>query len=603
MASSFNVRSGLEKEWPFRRTSVCLFVLVLFFYIFTIGSYLHTGIAPLENRVNYHKPFLSYVLGKNLDELVIVCGTSSWLALSLSTRLKILAPVSYLGFVVFATLYNQVVLDVAILSSFPVMLFFLIYNHFKATKILQISKDLISKYLAILFTALAIASLAISSTPLFSIHANQIRVNDYAYDIFLLFGGLSPFLILFLILGSSTRLLLRRFSDKVLRTENTDSFTESNKVPRTIPHLLLIMLISIALTLVPHYPTINHDNQLVSADSGDYVVMLRHMTDSKDYSEFFHQAFVVTQNGDRPLFLVFWYGIAKIVPATPSFISDHLSMILSPALVLSVFLLTRELTSNSKISLLASFITAVSFQTLISIYAGFYANSFALVIGYLSLAFMIRFLKRGGRSNFAAYLTLMVIFVLAHVYTWTILTLVTSIFLVIMYKLNHYERKRIIYQSLVVLLTIVIDLSRTALTNAHGGLSNDVSIASAAAGFSQLSQVWFNLTDTMQNYGGGQFGNFLVLGLALFWLLRANLRQPTSIFLAVFLAIGTLPLLFGNELIQFRVFYDIPFQIPAAIGLIHLERKIGWYVMPPVCIWLLAISLRMVTNFYFVSLT
>jgi hypothetical protein len=106
----------------------------------------------------------------------------------------------------------------------------------------------------------------------------------------------------------------------------------------------------------------------------------------------------------------------------------------------------------------------------------------------------------------------------------------------------------------------------------------------------------------MQIFAGGQFGNFIILILGLYWLARSNLREPPNILLAIFFAIGILPLLFGNELIQSRVFYDIPFQIPAGIALAYLGRKInGPIIILPVCIWLLAISLRMVTNFYFVS--
>src|SRR5207245_5353438 len=223
------------------------------------------------------------------------------------------------------------------------------------------------------------------------------------------------------------------------------------------------MLFSIALSLVPHQPSINSDNQEVGSDSGDYVSMLRNLMSAKDSSEFIRQAFVVQSSGDRRLALIFLYAFAKTIPANLSFTVDHSLVILAPALVLSVFVLTRELTSNDKMSLFAAFVTAVSFQTLIGMYGGLYANLFALAVGYLSLVFLLRFLKNSGKLNLIAYLLLMVALLLSHVYTWTVLTLVMSVFLALMYKLNYYDKKRILFIFLFILLTVAIDVSRTVI--------------------------------------------------------------------------------------------------------------------------------------------
>ena len=580
--------------------SSAIFVLVLFFYIFSIGSYFQVGISPLENRVNHHESFLTYIISKHIDKIIIVLGTVFWLILSLLKNLRIIIPATFFLLTALVTLQSSTIPDIAVLFSFPIMLSLLIYNKFAVTKILNFSKNLNQSYLAVFFTALACISLAISSVPIFSLQSDKIPVRDYAYDIYLLFGSFSPFLISFLIIGSAARLLGGHNLTKILKIESP--VLDSDKKSRSkISYLLLIMLLSVALSLIPHYPTININNQEVGADSADYVIMLRNLTDTKNSSSFVHQAFVVQQGGDRPFFLILLYGASKTTSASPSYLLDHLPVILAPALVLSVFLLTREITSNDRMSLFSAFVTAVSFQTLIGTYAGLYANLFALVIGYLSFVFLIRFLKKSSKSNFITYTLLMITLVFSHVYTWTILTLVTSIFLIVMYKLNHYNRKQIIILSLVVLLSVAIDVSRTIITNVHGGISEDIVLASTGAGLPQFLMSWSNLTDTMQSYMGGQFGNFIILGLGIYWLLRSNLHEPSNIFLAIFLSIGILPLILGNGLIQSRVFYDIPFQIPAGIALAYISRKAsGSIIALSVCIWLVAISLRMVTNFYFV---
>jgi len=110
------------------------------------------------------------------------------------------------------------------------------------------------------------------------------------------------------------------------------------------------------------------------------------------------------------------------------------------------------------------------------------------------------------------------------------------------------------------------------------------------------------LMRTMYSFVGGQFSNFIIFTLALYWLFRSNLREPSSIFLVIFLSIGILPFLLGDYIIQTRVFYDIPFQIPAAIGLAFIGKQDigGIVVVLPICLWLFDITIMDVSNFYLI---
>src|SRR5690349_21455229 len=129
MVLDSNVTTFLGKN-SLHVVSSILFVIILFLYIFSIGSYFQTNTSSFENRVNYHKPFLTYVLGKNIDEIVIVGGTISWLTLSLISRLKIIIPIIYVGLTILALLLGSGALDAVILFSFPIVLSLLIYNNF-----------------------------------------------------------------------------------------------------------------------------------------------------------------------------------------------------------------------------------------------------------------------------------------------------------------------------------------------------------------------------------------------------------------------------------------------------------------------------------------
>ncbi|HET6458121.1 MAG TPA: hypothetical protein VFG24_04505 [Nitrosopumilaceae archaeon] len=363
------------------------------------------------------------------------------------------------------------------------------------------------------------------------------------------------------------------------------------------------MLLSVTIALIPHLPSINPDNQQVSSDSSDYVIMINKLMASNTPQEFIHNLFVIPTSSDRPLASLFFYTIAKSASASISYVSDHLPIILGPGLVLAVFFLTRELTSNDTTSLLASFLTAVSFHTLIGIYSGIYANWLALIIGYLSLVFLIRFLKAPNKLNLLVYYALLMLLVFTHAYTWTILALFTGIFLGVMYKMNSFPKKSIIVLLIIVLASVAVDVARSSLTGNSGGIEGDISLA-RLAGTGQSALLWTNLTDTAQNYAGGLFGSFIIFTLGVYWIFRSNSRELSSIFILIFLVMAVLPLLFGDVVIQSRMLYDIPFQIPAAIGLTYLKmRTNGMLLILPICIWVLAMSIRDVSNFYFISPT
>jgi hypothetical protein len=600
MISSLNIAKILGRgNPPILIISSAVLVLVLFFYIFSVGSYFHVYVSPLENRVNYHKLFAAYIINEFVDHIIIAYGIVFWLGLSLKGKSRIISSGIYGAITSIAILAGlQTLFDAVMLLSIPIITSFLIYNRLTTKKILHVS-NLPLTYFAILGIAIGFSGIVISSLPLFSIKSIPIR--DYAYAISILLAILSPILVLFLVMGSPFKLFIKKFTFEQNKNFFAPITRDTIRSQTKILYLLLFMLLSVTIALIPHLPSINPDNQQVGSDSFDYVIMINKLMASNTPQEFIHKLFTISYSGDRSLASIFFYTIAKSAPDSISYAVDHLPIILGPGLVLAVFFLTRELTSNDTTSLLASFLTAVSFHTLIGMYSGIYANWLALIIGYLSLVFLIRFLKAPSKLNLLVYSILLILLVFTHVYTWTVLTLFTGIFLVAMYKMNSYHKKSIIVLLIVVLSSVAIDVARSSLTGTSGGIEGDIGLASMA-GTGQSALLWTNLTDTAQNYAGGLFGNFIIFTLGVYWLFRSNSRELSSIFILIFLVMAVLPLLFGDGVIQSRMLYDIPFQIPAAIGLTYLKRRPnGMLLILPICIWVLAMSVRDVSNFYFIS--
>ena len=71
----------------------------------------------------------------------------------------------------------------------------------------------------------------------------------------------------------------------------------------------------------------------------------------------------------------------------------------------------------------------------------------------------------------------------------------------------------------------------------------------------------------------------------------------------IFFSIGILPFLIGEWVIQTRVFYNVPFQIPAAIAVTYIMQRPSKKLLKLIMlfIWLVAIATVSVSNFYLVT--
>ncbi len=588
-------------------TSVILAVLSLF-YIFTAGSFFKADIFVLMNGTSYDTSFHLFVINKTIDHIIMVGITVIWLALSLCQRARqvmFLTLGGLAGAAVVANLFTSF-LDIVAILTIPTIIILLIYNKFSCRKILNKPSGLSLTYLAIISVATSIITIFITWVhvlgPIPS-SSGIMQDNDIAFDIFVLFSSISPVLMILLIYCFPIKLLAMRLMNKssVYYEERINSSSSAQVVTKKYKfiYILLIMVLAAAMVVIPHLPTINRNNQLIGTDTFYYAGWQKNLTQSKSLQQFLHVAFVEIRGGDRPISLLFIFAFVRSVHADPSLVIDNLPIILGPALVLVIYLFTRELTSNEKASLLSALLTAVSFHVLIGIYAGYYANWIALIIGYFAFIILLKYLKIPSKLHLIGFFALMILSLLSHEYTWTILTLVMGIFLGVMLKMGYYKRRNTILLFLVILSTIIVDFAKYTIVPSPNGLGLDLAVANKyQAGIDQFTSRWSNLRDTMQYYYVAQFSNFIILILGLYWLFRCKLHEISTILIMIFLSVGIIPLLFGNWVVQSRVFYDIPFQIPAALGLSYIRRdNNGVIIVSAICIWLIAISLKNVSNF------
>jgi hypothetical protein len=593
---------------PISIISSAIIVFISFFYVFTVGSFFNVPIYFLHNRLVSKLYFTDYyIINKYIDHTLIIFGTVLWLLFSVKGRTRFVAAIVYCGAGLIGLTTNTLMLsDIVAVLSIPIVICFLLYDRLSSNRILNTDTSLNLSYFSIICIAIGIVAIISSSAlPFFSILSAPLP--NYAYAIFVLFSSFSPVLMILLINAIPIKVLTKEITKgvssklKQVRAADLPVIAPGKiRLRNKVIYLSLIVSLTLVLMYIPHLPTINKENKLIGADSHVYANnWTAPLMKSNNLQEFIQNAFVKIQGGDRPITLIFLLTAIKLSPSEPSYTIDHIPLILGPVLVLVIYFLTREITSNDTVSLFASFLTAISFHTLVGLYAGYYANWFAIIIGYISFVFMFRFLKSSKKLNLFVYFFLTILVLFSHTYTWTVLTTVSGIFLLVMLAFNYYSKISIIFLLVALLGSVVIDVAKISITGHSGGIERDVAIAREYnLGAGQLPVRWNNLIDTTEIYYGAAFGNFIILALGLYWLYRSDMRDISSIFLLIFLSIGIFPLFFGNWLIQSRVWYNIPFQIPAAMGLFYIKRvKYGSMMVLPICIWLISMAIRSVSNF------
>ncbi len=569
-----------------------------FFFIFWVGTYFQLDIFPLENRSTHYTTFHVYIFDKFVDSAIITLLTTLWLCLSLRDKTRIVSVSIYGSLTTIALLTNFTeLLEFSVLVSIPLMTSFFTY-HFFIKKIIQSQTTLLMSFFSLAVLCIAVSGLIISMISIYSGHQLPDWLRNHAVDIFFLFSSISPAFIFLLLTGSFIKLLafnrIRKLKITIQQYQiNSLILKRKNK----FLFLSLFVFLSIFIALLPHQSFINYENEFVGADTVNYVKWIDNIQVNGN-NDFVNQAFVVQNFGDRPLSLILFSPVLSIFPENPYRIMDHLPIILSPLLVLTVFFLSREITTNDSIALLASFLTAISFQPLVGIYGGLYANWLALIFGYSSFVFLLRFLKRPNGTNYLFFSILFFFMMLSHTYTWTLLSLFIGIFLIVSYRFKMYDKKRVALIFLIIVATIAFDSGKSIMTDARSGIERDVSITSNNVNFLNIFSIWPNLSQTSLVYVGGIFGNFLILSLCIYWLVRSDLREMPNLFIAIFLSIGILPILFGGEVIQSRVLFNISFQIPAGIALFYLSKEHwGNLLVFSIAIWILVISIQTVINF------
>ncbi|MPZ07594.1 MAG: hypothetical protein GEU26_14460 [Nitrososphaeraceae archaeon] len=381
----------------------------------------------------------------------------------------------------------------------------------------------------------------------------------------------------------------------VLRTFGIPEYEGITRFKKTVL-LSAFMGLSILIVLMPHS---SGELNPVGEDTTIYFNWAQDLRASEDVEHFAELIFSGIQAGDRPLSLLILYIILDIFDNDKvTAFEIFLPAILAPLLVLSIYFLTREISKSALVSLAASLVTALSFQIMIGVYAGLFANWIALVLGYISLWLAVRFLNTESRKYMIYFSISMTALLFSHSYTWTIITTFLIIFLIVLRWKKIYRSKSIRTLFIIVICVVGIDLAKSILIESSSAIQRNVTIAeSTEVGLSEFSERWTVLVRTVNVFLGGIFGNVIILSLVLYCSMMFKFKNLVGYFFMVFISLGILPFFYGDKILQSRVLYDIPFQIPAGLALasVFVSRN-GKLISIVIGASLLAIALYTMTN-------
>jgi hypothetical protein len=571
----------------------------------TMGSFLNPVVYPLIDRVTYATPFTEkYFFGKYIDQILILSLTSLWMLFSSTNKLRYIFSFIY-GLSAFVSLLQiyPAFTEISSLLTFPIIFLFLIMSKITQKNFVSLDKRIFTNMISTLGIIIGIWGLAISIIQLLT-HDIVLPAINYFYYLYLIFSIFSPILLVVIGLSIPIKIMIIKFYQSRNKSGNVSNPTtiaslRIKRLKTTILSLIGIIGLSIFVIWIPHSDSINIDNQIIGSDTKDYEKLLGEMNSSRNIQEL-AVAFISQIQKDRSFSLITFYLLSQFTDPTNLINAlELLPFILAPLLILSFYFLTLELTSNHFTSIVSAFLSAITFQTLVGVYGGLYANWYTLIFVNLTLLFLMRSIRAPSRKHLIAFSILLTVVLLSHEPTWPIIILVIFIFLTILIILKPSLRNTMFYIFLAILPSFIIELFKTVFFR-QSGVTNSISFASSQGlGFQDLYNIWNNLITATQTYLAGLFSNSIIFGLVIYWVSICSIKDKSNILILIFLSLLIFPTLFGDPEVVSRVLYEIPFQIPAAIALTQIKKSHGKLLFLTICLWIVAVSIRSASNLYF----
>ncbi len=285
---------------------------------------------------------------------------------------------------------------------------------------------------------------------------------------------------------------------------------------------------------------------------------------------------------DRPFVVLLMFGVQRVSGLSAEGVVQVMPALCAVCACLAVFWFVRVGLKNDVLALGAAFLSVVSFQTTVSIYAYSLANWWAIVFAFVFFGLLLKgFEARSWRYLLASAFVGMVL-LLSHPYTWDVVMAVllgyAAVSLALSFLKKRPEEKReVLGVCLVLGLNLAFFVVYSLLPFGRGVSSaseGTVSMISPGAGFLGLLG---GLERMVQLWVGGVFGNPLLVVLAVFGVFCfADFTKRFNRLVLLWMAVPSLALfaVSPNNFYFYRLVYLVPFQVLAAAGLYWIVNRL-----------------------------
>lgn len=586
--------------------SIIFFSIVVFYGISSL-LVITPNYIILENRVMYDR---IYDLDDQIDgtflDLTIFILLFLLLLVLFYKKLKLLV-IFLAGYFILVIILPQI-FRVSIHDSNMLMtpLFLILWILFdKSSFKVVFFRSLNFFYISIIL--LGVISILYSISYMYGTTSIQDRVISFPVIFFSIASQLTPYLLVLLFFLSILQIVLRLLKND---SRSKCEFEPKNRISshdikkRSPPVVLAVILsASILIAFIPHLPAINPENRFVGYDSGYYITWIKEIDKGGTIGELLTIA-LQQSSGDRFLSLIVIFGLHSITAIDIENMIEYIPLILTPLLVFVTYFLTYEISRNSRLSLMASFLTPFSIQVSMGIYAGYYSNWIAIIIAYTTIILFIRSCR--SKKSFYPILLLIGLTTLCftHLYTWIFfaICLAISTLLISKYHFPKVGLRRCIMVAMILVSSSIGFVIPWLTSGTLAGFHNFMDLYNNDFDeFNWLFIELFNFVVLISH--GGLFSSIMIPLLCIVSLFSIH-RRSQNIFIyciVVLFAIAALTIFFGGLEFKTRILYNLPFQIPTAFGLLILYEKTKNKFLLVACILsITAYSLYSLTNFYLI---
>ena len=352
-----------------------------------------------------------------------------------------------------------------------------------------------------------------------------------------------------------------------IKHQKTPKFTKF--APANLKGKKLIIALTALITVavfVSYYPLFNKtQSSVIGADSPVYYGWMTTM--SQDGPG-------MALKTDRPLSDLIMYGIQHAFALSDSAIVKLMPILCCVALSVAVFWFVRNGIHNDYVALTAGFFTVFSFQTTVGIYAYSISNWLALIMMFSLFAV---FLKNQNKKAWSLTLTATALgaaTLLTHPYTWDVM--MALLFALLIWEAKNIIRKQTKNKLQTIQLTTIIVVNIT-IFGIYSLLPFGKGLSTGGAGFAAKSLVLPNITglqeglkSSVEMWVGGLYGNSVLLILAILGMVAAvglAGKFGRLMFLWVMVPSLVLFVVSAENYMFYRIFYELPVQVLAAMGL------------------------------------